>query len=319
MALDPDPLSQILGMLRLRGSVYFKSHLTPPFGIDVRPERPIASFHLALTGTCYVAIPGIDAPVRVAEGDLIVLPNSRGHIVSDMPGRAAERLEDILTRISYPGYGAFIVPGSDEAHTVRLVCGHFEFDEGIVHPVLSSLPPVIHLSAEQTRNSAWINAIFQFVNIELSAAAPGADAIIHRLTEIILIQAIRAFVERAGDAAGCLAGVLDPQIGRSLSAMHLAPAENWSVESLAKKAGLSRTSFSERFVELIGVTPIAYLTTWRMLAARRLLIDTPEPVLDVAARVGYSSDEAFGRAFKKQFDVSPAELRRSLRSTHAEV
>lgn len=313
MVLERDALSQILNLLRLRGSVYFKSHLTPPFSIHVSTGQPVASFHLGLEGSCWIAVPGVMQPVHLLKGDLIVLPNSGGHIVSDEPGRPPEQFDQLLARVGYTGHGAFVLPGIDEAHTVRLVCGHFEFDQGVMHPILSSLPPFIHLPDKHTRNTEWLDAIFRFVSMEMSAAAPGADAIVHRLTEIIFIQTLRAFVAQAGEAAGCLAGVLDPQLGRALAAMHDAPGRDWSVDALAGEAGLSRTRFAERFAGMIGVPPMAYLTTWRMLVARRAIIDTTRPIVEIAGSVGYSSDEAFTRAFRKQFDMTPAELRRRLR------
>ncbi len=152
----------------------------------------------------------------------------------------------------------------------------------------------------------------KFICVESLGREPGSDAIVHRLSEIIFIQAVRIYVERMGTDAGSLAGIADPQIGRALGAMHASPEAAWTVEGLAKEAGMSRTSFAIKFARLIGMTPHSYLTQWRMQEAGRELRETREPVLTVAEHAGYRSEAAFNRAFKKWFDATPASYRRAL-------
>jgi AraC-like DNA-binding protein len=192
----------------------------------------------------------------------------------------------------------------------KLFCGHFEFEEGSVHPLLDALPAVIHLPNTQTMNAFWLEAVMRFVASEVRAGQPGSEAIIHRLTEIIFIQVVRTFVDREGDRAGCLAAVLNPKLGRSMSKIHLAPEKPWTVESLAREAGMSRTVFADRFTNLVGMTPLAYVTHWRMERARRDIRETDLPLIDIAENIGYSSEAAFNRAFKRQFNQTPGQVRR---------
>lgn len=159
-------------------------------------------------------------------------------------------------------------------------------------------------------NAFWLEAVMRFVASEVRAGQPGSEAIIHRLTEIIFIQVVRTFVDREGDRAGCLAAVLNPKLGRSMSKIHLAPEKPWTVESLAREAGMSRTVFADRFTNLVGMTPLAYVTHWRMERARRDIRETDLPLIDIAENIGYSSEAAFNRAFKRQFNQTPGQVRR---------
>lgn len=305
-----DALSQILDALRLRGAIYFHTHLTPPFGIAVPAYGQVARFHMAMKGHCTVAIEGVADPVGLATGDLLVIPHGAAHVIADAPGRPADALDEVLERSGYAGRGALVHGGPDEDSPCRLFCGHFEFDTGAIHPLLTSLPKAIHLPAARTLKAEGLDAVMRFVGAEALGDKPGGSAIVRRLTEILFIEVVRAFVERAGDAAGCLAAVLDPKLSRALSVVHADPARPWTVEAMAAEAGMSRTVFAERFARLIGLTPLAYVTAWRMQIARRALAETRLATIEIAEAAGYASEAAFTRAFKRSVGLTPGEVRR---------
>ncbi len=305
-----DALSQVLDAVKLRGSIYFHTHFSPPWGVRVPAYGRVARFHMALRGDCWLRVKGSQQALRLATGDLAVIPHGAEHILSDAPDREAIDVDEVVQRSGYVGEGALVYGDENENLACKLFCGHFEFDEGTLHPILQSLPDVIHVPNTQSMNAYWLESMLRFVSAEITADRAGSEAIIHRLSEIVFIQVIRTFVDDVGDDAGSLAAVLHPQFGRCLSKVHAAPEEQWTVETMASEAGMSRTVFAERFSALMGMTPLGYVTHWRMQQARRKLIDTELPLIEIAEGVGYGSEAAFSRAFKRQFDVTPGELRR---------
>ncbi|MEM8744039.1 MAG: AraC family transcriptional regulator [Pseudomonadota bacterium] len=309
--MNNDALSQILDALRLKGSVYFHTQFSPPWGVRVPAFGNVARFHMAMRGDCWLRVDGVDDPIRLTTGDLAVVPHGSAHILSDTPDREARSVDEVVAVSGYAGEGALAYGGEDTGQACKLFCGHFEFEDGAMHPILDALPRVFHIPNTQTMNASWLDSVIRFVSAEVTGGDAGSDAIVHRLSEIVFIQVIRALVDNAGDAAGSLAGILDPKIGRSLSRVHLEPHQSWTVEMMASEAGMSRTSFSERFTSLMGIAPLGYVTQWRMQLARRDLIETDQPLMQIAERVGYGSEAAFNRAFKRQYDATPGETRRA--------
>jgi AraC-like DNA-binding protein len=308
--MSNDALSQILGALRMQGTVYFQTYFTPPWGVFVPEYKNVARFHMAMRGQCWVRIDGEPEPIHMSAGDLVAIPHGRAHIMSDAPDREAVLVDEVVSRSGYTGSGALVYGGRPSGPATQLFSGHFEFDDNVMHPLLSALPRYIHIPNTETMNAEWLDAVMRFVTAEVMGAKPGAEAIVHRLTEIIFIQVVRAFVDKTGDAAGCLAGVLDPQLNKALAAMHSAPEKPWTVDAIAVEAGMSRTKFAERFRTLIGLTPLVYLTRWRMQLARRQLIESDRPLIEIAETAGYRSESAFAHAFKRHFSVAPGRLRR---------
>lgn len=304
-----DALSEILNVLKMRSSVYFRTAFSSPWGLSVPAYSNVARFHMAMRGECWLRVAGQNAPTRLVTGDLAVVPHGRSHILSDTPEREATALDNALALTDYDGTGAFSFGGPEMGEACQLFCGHFELEEGTVHPIFSALPAIIHIPNTDTMNALWLEPITRFVTSESLNGKPGSSAIVHRLTEIIFIQIVRAFVERSGDEAGYLAGLLDRQLSKSLFAVHRSPEKPWTVESMAVLAGMSRTVFASRFSQLIGMTPLAYVTDWRMLIARRRLLDSDQPIIVIAESVGYKSESAFARAFKRQFGITPGSLR----------
>ncbi|MXN63792.1 helix-turn-helix domain-containing protein [Stappia sp. GBMRC 2046] len=309
--MGDDALSQILKALRLRGSVYFHTNLSAPWGIKVPSHGNVARFHMAIRGSCWLRVDDVEQPIRLAPGDIAVIPHGAAHVLSDRREGNATALDEVLYQTGYAGSGELVFGGEGDEEACKLLCGHFEFDDSLRHPLLGSLPSYMHLADTRTVNGYWLEAVMRFVSSEIVEDKPGADAIVDRLTEIVFIQVLRSYVDNAGDSAGCLAGILDPKLGRSLSQIHRDPSRPWTVETMAQEAGMSRTVFAERFTGLMGMTPLNYVTSWRMHLARRDIVDTQNPLIEIAEQVGYSSEASFNRAFKRQFNVTPGEMRRS--------
>ncbi|MBX9912067.1 MAG: AraC family transcriptional regulator [Beijerinckiaceae bacterium] len=308
--MTSDVLSQIFAAVKMRGTVYFHARFSPPWGIKVPRYKNVARFHLAMRGAFWVRVDGETQPVHLNEGDLIVIPHGTSHILSDSADRDARELDWVLKETGYEGSGA-LVYGGPAREGCQVFCGHFEFAEDALHPMLDALPQYIYMPSAETLSSNWLQLVLDFVASEKASSQPGADAIMYRLTEIIFIQVIRSFVTRAGDAAGCLAALLDPQLSRVFSAVHTSPSRGWTVEMMAKEAGLSRTAFAQRFTQLVGMGPIHYLTQWRMRNAKQRVFSTEDPLVEIAEAAGYQSQAAFTRAFKRSFGTTPGQLRRS--------
>ena len=308
--MSQDALSQILDAVKMRGTVYFHTNFSPPWGVQVPAYSNVARFHMAMRGSCWVRVEGVDTPLHLSTGDLVVIPHGASHILSDTKDRDALGVDEVVAQSGYNGHGALAYGGQQDEQACKLFCGHFEFEDGAVHPVLNALPPYIHIPNTQTMNANWLEAVMRFVSMEVFGEQPGSEAIVHRLSEIIFIQVIRAFVDNVGEDAGCLAAVLNPKFAKCLSQVHQQPDKHWTVETMAYEAGMSRTVFAERFTSLVGMTPLGYVTHWRMQLAKRELVQTDRSIIDIAENVGYGSEAAFNRAFKRQFDQTPGEMRR---------
>jgi AraC-like DNA-binding protein len=309
--MTKDALSDILGAVKLRGSIYFRTEFSSPWGVAVPSYKNVARFHLVARGECWVRVEGVEAPVRLGQGDLIVIPHGAAHILADQPKGSAPSVDQVVEDSGFTGEGALVLGGPDTGNATAMLCGHFEFDDDTAHPLLEALPPFIHVTGSETLNQTWLESIMKFATSESQSDRPGSDAIVYRLSEIIFIQAIRIHVERTGEASGSLAGITDPRVGRALGAIHADPVSHWTVEALGREAGMSRTAFAERFRRLIGMSPLAYVTQWRLQHARRHLLESDASIRHVAERAGYGSEAAFIRAYKKHYGATPAAMRRA--------
>jgi len=307
---DMDVLSDILNIVTLKGSLYFRTQFTPPFGVNVPNYSNVARFHLVTRGQCWVSVSGVEEPVSLAAGDLIVIPHGAEHTLSDAPETPIESLDHVVTAAGFEGSGALVYGGEDNGAPACLVCGHFAFDPNVGRILLDNLPPYILIHGFQTASTGWIDDAMKFITQEVHEEAPGAEAIVNRLSEILFIQTIRHYARNA--STGLMAGLRDPQLGRALSAIHATPSNDWTVDGLAQEAGLSRTIFSERMRDRLGVSPMQYLTQWRMELASRLLLKKNANLGRVAPEVGYQSVGAFIKAFKKHYGVGPGRYQKTM-------
>ncbi|MEQ9257678.1 MAG: AraC family transcriptional regulator [Roseovarius sp.] len=311
-----DLLSDILTRLSLRGTLYFRTSFTEPWGVRVPALRDVARFHFAHRGDALVRVAGVAHPVQLAQGDLIVIPHGTAHVLSCRHTGPEEALplDDVLSRSGFPGHGTLVWGGEESPRDTQLICGHFALAEGSRHLLFERLPPFLHLRGYGEEAGPWLEATLKVIGAEAGGARLGGDLIALKMSEAIFAQAIRAHIETARAAEGADAGVTgfaDPNLARALTAFHRAPTAEWTVAGLAREAGLSRTGFAERFSERLGVTPMAYVTSWRMQIAREALAERGLSVAEAAEVSGYASESAFSRVFKKEIGLSPAAFRQA--------
>lgn len=319
--MSADVLSDVLRSVRLSGAVYFDFELSSPWVAEAPASRDIAAtvmpgaqrvieYHLIARGACWGHAVG-DEPIRLTEGDLILFPQGDPHVLSSAPGLRAAPDMSMFVRQATP-LPIVYERGGGGTDRARIVCCFLGCDERPFNPLLSALPKVIHLSgAGNDATSGWLATLLNNALRESGSARAGRDNILARLSELMFVEAVRKYIETLPAAqTGWLAGLRDPLVGQALSALHAAPAETWTVERLAKCVGASRSVLADRFAEMIGQPPIQYLALWRMQLASRLLLGG-RPVAEVADAVGYDSEAAFNRAFKKLVGETPAAWRRA--------
>jgi len=309
-----DILSDVLATLKLSGSLYFHTEFSAPYAVRVPQDRETVRFHLVVSGSCLVSVPGVAQPTALASGDVIVIPHGAEQILADAPKRAPIDLADAMRRAGFDGKGALRLGGGRAGIALapsRLICGFCRFDRGARHALLASLPRQIVMRGQDALAYPWLAEAIRAITYEALSDQEGRQAMSDRLSEILFIQAVRVHARNADHGAGFFAGLADPVLGRALSAMHEAPERDWTVESLARQAGASRSRFAQIFRDRVGLAPLAYLTDWRLQKARRLLVDTGLSVDEVAARVGYRSLPSFSRLFKRRYGVGPGGWRRS--------
>jgi AraC-like DNA-binding protein len=298
-----DPLSDLLGALRLESSMISMGFFTAPWAVSTEPlSFPV--FHAVLEGQAWLLRPG--EPLLLGPGDVVVLASGDGHCLSSAPAGVSEVSVRSLPRQVAPG-GAVRVEHGGGGSLTRILCGTFRMQHAAAEGLLSLLPRVLRLPTAGPELAATL----QLMAAELTAFRPGAAAAITRLIDLLFIHLLRREVaDLPTNAQGLLGALGDAQVAQAMTLMHRRPAEGWSVASLADQVGLSRSSFAARFTERVGLPPLAYLTRWRIHTAARLLQDDRLSTAEVAERVGYSAEDAFVRAFRRVMGVTPSVWRR---------
>ena len=312
-----DPLSEVLRSVRLTGGVFLDVRLTAPWCViseltaqDCRPylAKParLISFHVDLEGEFLLWVDGEPA-IEVRPGEIVLLPRNDVQTLASAPGLAPVH-GGSLVQPSPDGGLARIVHGGGGALT-HMVCG-FLGSEDAYNPLLASLPRVLKLDIREGTARDWIEASVRFAANELVEGRLASSSVMSRLSEVLLVEAVRHYAStRSDEEIGWLKGFNDPHVGRALALMHHDLCAPWSAEALAREVALSRSAFMERFTSLVGTPPMRYLTAWRLQAARLQLRETRKSVSQLAHAVGYDSEEAFSRAFKREFGLSPARWR----------
>lgn len=307
-----DLLSDILSRIQLSGTLYFRTSFTAPWGVKVPPYQNVARFHFAHKGRCSVRIDNVQSPVHLEQGDLIIIPKGASHTLCCDPkseSQAAE-LEDVIEQSGFTGTGALVYgePGTD--HETQLVCGHFAFSDDAKNIVLDALPSHIHIKNYGEDAGIWMENTLKVIGNEAGRQELGGDMIAMKMSEIIFAQALRAFLENEGSNMPVLAGFADKNISKALTAIHKDPGFAWTLENLTEIAGMSRTAFASQFLKCMDITPLGYITYWRMQIARQQLLNSNDPIIKVAESVGYQSEAAFSRVFKKHVSITPSSYRR---------
>lgn len=292
-----DVVSDIVRLLRLRSSVYFHSSFCGSWAVDgANPYQ--ATFHLIARGNCWLHLPEQQQSIALTGGDLVVFPRDIVHTISDdkVPPR----------HVKSPPAAA----GEDEIATTSLICGYFNFDSSQLNPLLEAMPDVLHIRNEDPGRTFALNQLLKFITIETEQAAPGAESVVDRLTEILFIHVIRAFMQQQGKDSGLLAALADAQLSKVIHAIHADPGHKWSVDKLAQQAGMSRSAFARHFQQITHTTPMQYVTHWRMQLAYDAFLNSKDSVASVAERYGYQTEASFRKAFKEVTAHSPGEIRK---------
>jgi AraC-like DNA-binding protein len=298
-----DVLTDVFETVRLCSLVYARIELTSPWGVRLDPT-PGPSFHVVGSGSCWFDVDGVDEPIQVSAGDYILLARGQGHVARDQRSTAPLPLQQVLAQQPADGQQVFRYGGGGP--TTSMVCGSVTFDDQLGEPLLASLPPWIHVRNESRVITEWLGATLQMVGSEAVLPRPGSRAILKHLADVLFIQAIRSYAFGSDPPQrGWLSGLRDPQISAALGLLHSHPERAWRVEELAAQAGMSRSAFFARFSELVGEPPLKYLATWRMRKAQQLIHDGRATVKEVGTQVGYASEAAFSRAFKRWVGVPP--------------
>jgi len=326
--MSHDILSDVLRNVRLRGALFYHVNGSSNWAAEAPPSHEIAGavmpglehvmeYHVVTRGSCWGAIVG-EPPVRLNAGDIILFPKGDRHVISSAPGMRAraeaagyfqQKTEQLPFTLLYEGAEASLRDIAVEEGDTSLVCGFLGCDLRPFNPLIATLPRLLHLRYAEDRG--WIAQFVQQVVEESRSKRPGGEAMLERMSEMMFVDAVRRYVDTLPEESrGWLAGLRDRFVGRALALMHDAPAAEWTVDELGRRVGLSRSALHERFAEMIGQPPMQYLANWRMQVGAALLRNTNATVASVAQEVGYDSEAAFARAFKRLVGTSPAAWRK---------
>jgi AraC-like DNA-binding protein len=311
--LDPfppaDPLGEALHFLRMNGAFYCRSELTAPWGLTLPPMPGYLWFHVVTSGRLWLETRDDDGR-WIQLGDLVLVPHGEGHALRSEPGAPAPGILDLERELVSDRYE--ILRHGDGGAPTTLICGAVRFEHPAARNLIEILPSTIRIEAASSPRLEWMQSVLRLIGAEASELRPGGEAVITRLGDILVIQAIRAWMEGDPSArTGWLGALQDPQIGRALSLIHRDPARDWSVASLADELAMSRSAFAARFTELVGEPVMRYVARWRMNVAVDALKHEGATVGELAYRLGYRSEAAFSRAFKRVIGAPPGAVRKT--------
>lgn len=303
-----DALAETLHHLRVNGTLYCRAELSAPWAVDVPRLDGLVTFLVVTAGRCWLEVRGTPAKL-LEKGAFALLPHGVPHRVRSKRDVRSVPLFDLPVEKISERYETMRYGGGGDVTLVTY--GVLRFEHAVAERLVAALPPMLTFDPDAA-DTEWLDATVRLIAREASAMRPGGETVITRLADVLVVQAIRAWLDTAPEArSGWLAALRDPQLGQALAGIHRAPSEAWSLASLAKRASMSRSTFAARFTALVGDPPMNYVARWRMLLARDALRDTSDPVGAIAAKFGYASEAAFCRAFKRTFAVSPGAARRA--------
>jgi AraC-like DNA-binding protein len=318
-----DALSAVLSGVRLQGALFFSAEFSAPWGLStphsgvlastVAPGAPhLVIYHFVVDGAARARVEG-GAEVELSAGDIVVFPHGDPHQLSG--GAGTERIDSaaVLRKIATRDLSPMHAGGG--GRTTKFVCGYLTCDPLLCGPILESLPPLLTVNVRTDRAGHWLEQSILHLVEEAASDRAGSEAMLAKLSEALFVDTLRRYVTGLPDqTTGWLAGARDPMVGKSLALFHSRPGYPWTIAALAADVGLSRSALVERFTRYLSAPPMAYLTGWRLRLAAQALTSTPKGVAEIAADVGYESEAAFNRAFKRAFGVPPARYRRQIRN-----
>jgi AraC-like DNA-binding protein len=316
-----DALSDVLRVSHLTGGVFLHADFFAPWCIAARlapehcapvigPASHLIVYHYVIEGDLNIRVQGADGEsLVIAAGEVVMLPRNDLHLMgSDLslpPVAGSEIIEP------HKDGGLFSIHHGGAGRRTKMVCGFLGCASAEGNPVLSTLPPMLKLNVEQGGAAEWIRSTFQYAAQEVSTGRPGSETVLAKLSELLFVETVRRYAEGLPDGqTGWLAGLRDPCVARALALLHRDLTRHWTVDDLGRAVGLSRSALADRFIRLIGMPPMHYLASWRMQVAAQKLRNTNASLAQIAEAVGYDSEAAFSRAFKKEFGAAPATWRR---------
>ncbi|MEO8249643.1 MAG: AraC family transcriptional regulator [Burkholderiales bacterium] len=326
--MTQDTLSDVLRGVRLRGAVFFDVSTSSVWAAESLPATEIApllmpgvehvvAYHAVTQGSCWAGIPS-GPSVQLLAGDVVMFPRGDAHVVSSAPGARGSldmswltdaSIERLPLQVARSGQDVLFPAPTEFSASTTIVCGFLGCDLQPFNPLIAALPRLLHLRGAD--DGGWIARFTQQAAAESRARRPGGEAMLARMSEMMFVDAVRRHADHLPEqSSGWLAGLRDRFVGRALALMHEQPAQDWTLDELGRRVGLSRSALHDRFVQLMEMPPMQYLAQWRMQAAARLLLDTRATVAAIALDVGYDSEAAFARAFKRQVGKPPAAWRR---------
>ena len=314
-----DVLSEVLKAVRLDGALFYHGEFSAPWCFRSPASRTVAPylssdsghviiFHLLTEGRGYAHIEGEGKPVPLNEGDIIIFPHGDPHFMGNGSAVKAVDMAKELERISSQGLKISRMGGGGEI--TKFICGYMACEPQLSRVFLGGLPPVLKINIRNDASGQWLEDSIRYSVGNADASRPGGEAVIAKLSEVLFVEALRRYIALLPpEQTGWLAGVRDPEVGKALALLHRKPAHPWTIAALANDVGISRSVLAERFRLYLSETPIAYLTRWRLQLGAQMLKSMSSSVAQIAAEVGYESEPAFNRAFKREFGLPPARFR----------
>lgn len=306
-----DALADVLKTIRLNTSTYFCTDFSSPWGMEVA-KGDEGLFHVVVSGECWLRVYPQEEAIHLQVGDIVAFPSGGAHSISDQKDSPTLPGDAVVAQIQ-AGNNPFHITANNEhsgpAHNT-LMCGAFSYDTSVKHPFIRDLPCFIHIKAAQSRNSTWLNSLIHTLSLEARELNPGSTVMVDRLTEVLFIELMRHFMEEHAGQQLYLAALSDPQIGKALNLIHEEVTASWTVERLGEHVAMSRTAFTDKFANLVGMPPKTYLTNWRMQKAKGQLQAGNFSMIEISEAAGYSSEAAFSKAFKQFFGDTPGRIKR---------
>jgi AraC-like DNA-binding protein len=312
-----DALSEVMRAVRLTGGVFLDARFTAPWCVtanmdagDVRPflatPTQLIAYHVITEGRLLASIPG-EPSIEAHAGEVLLFPGNDGHILGSAHGLPLVRTGTLIQPAANGGLARVEHGGGGDA--TKIICGFLASEQGY-NPLIAALPRMLKLDLREATSREWVEASVRFAAGELAVGKLPSSSVMSRLSETLLVEAVREYSSTLPEnETGWLNGLRDPYVGRALALIHGNIGKDWAPEELAKAVALSRSAFVDRFTSLVGMPPFRYLTVWRLRTARLHLREKQTTIAQLAHAVGYQSEEAFSRAFKREFGVSPAHWR----------
>ncbi|MFT6270789.1 MAG: AraC-like DNA-binding protein [Alphaproteobacteria bacterium] len=298
--IEFDVIGDVLETLRFRGSIFFRSDLAAPWGMSL-DKTDIPRFHIAMSGSCYVGSDSV-APVNMQHMEIVMIPSGSSHWIADQPGRKLVPSQQAGTACEL-GNPLF----QQGEITQSLMCGLVNFDKASKHPILDSLPQVLHFATLTKEDPIWLTVML--IESEMQRNVGKCGIIVDRLTEVLFLQLLYRYVHKNQEVAGFLAALKDRRIHKALTLIHQEPEFNWTITTLGERIGMSPATLVRHFQSSIGLAPMAYVLNWRMMKAYNLIKYSNANLETVAEQVGFSSARTLNKAFQRQYALTPTKLR----------